>query len=49
MLFGPAYKGITLAASTAIALAKKVEVFLFPITAKKQKITVRVARLLAQN
>ena len=43
MLFGPAYKGITLAAATAIELAGTAAPCRSPTTGRKQKITERAA------
>jgi orotate phosphoribosyltransferase len=43
MLYGPAYKGITLAAATAIALANQIKMFRLPTTAKRRKTMVRAA------
>lgn len=45
MLFGPAYKGITLASATAVALAAKAATCRSPTTAKKLKIMVKAAPL----
>ena len=43
MLFGPAYKGITLAAAVAIELARRGRAVRSRTTARKQKITERAA------
>ena len=50
MIFGPAYKGITLAAAVAMELARlRVAMCLMPTTEKKPKITVKAARLSARR
>jgi orotate phosphoribosyltransferase len=43
MLFGPAYKGITLASATAVALAGKAATLPSPSTARKPRTTAKAA------
>ena len=44
MIFGPAYKGIPLAAAVAIELPGWAATYLLPTTAKRPKITAKAAR-----
>jgi orotate phosphoribosyltransferase len=44
MLFGPAYKGITLAAAVAIGLARKAAACPTPTTARKPRTMAKAAR-----
>jgi orotate phosphoribosyltransferase len=49
MLFGPAYKGITLASATAVALAARVVTCHLPTIARKPKTTAKAAPSSALN